>query len=337
MGNEESVLNQVLGIKEKPVKQEETAKSTEKEQKEETKEVVDNLKDKEADKPEETAEQTEEQKPEETAGETSEEETKEEIKEQEPEEKTEEEVQPKVNEGLVALAKEINPEGEFVDEQSAIETIRQDLENKKEYIEKAEKFNGEMLDIFDQHPAIKEFMRAVIEGIDPQVAAGIYISETLAPEEGEKNHEQYKTKREEIKKLADDKKKLQTEFTQNATKSKQVAEVFLKENSIEQKWMEKALKEVSDEIASMNKGIVSKEFLTLIHKGKTFDERIKKADEQGYLRGKNEKIKLEKVKKAEGDGMPKLNAGNKPDKESKPKPRGLIDMALDSALQKRVR
>lgn len=223
----------------------------------------------------------------------------------------------KPDDDLISLAKEIDPDGEYADNQSAIEAIKADLKEKAEFIDNYKKFNNDLIEMFDSNPDVAQFAKAVIEGMDPKVAAGIYISETLAPEEGDESIKTYKEELSKRKKETENRKIAQQEFNDNIKKSRQVVQEFIQEQNVDAKEMESILKEVDDELVNQNKGVVSKKFLELVLKGKKYDAQIKKAEELAYLRGKNEKIKLVRSKKTEGDGMPKIATGLGAEKQKK--------------------
>jgi hypothetical protein len=319
MGNDRDLLQEVLGMGSSP---EEISESAEPE----TEEIA-------GEKPEEITEKITEESNESTE-ETTEETQSEEIESEKSESETKEEdnkevIEVKPDDELILLAKEINPDGEFVDNKTAIEAIKEDLKDKTEFIEKAKKWNTELIDLFDANPEVGEFTKAVINGMDPKVAAGIYISETLAPEEGEESYESFKEELTKRKDGLEKRKQLEKEFSKNVEVSRSVVQEFGKENAIDQPELEKLLKEADEELININKGIVTKNFLALAIKGKKFDERIKKAEEQGYLRGKNEKIKLEKAKNNDGDGLPKLKSGLEPEKNIVTKKPDLLDRVFN--------
>ncbi len=311
------ILEEVIGI---PIEPEAPVAPVEPKEPIEPKEPVEPVEPTEPTEPVEPKEPVEPSEPVEPAEPTEPTEPKEPVEPTEP-------VEVKPDESLISLAKEINPDGEFADNQSAISVIKEDIKEKTEFIEKAQKWNQELIDVFENNPEVGEFTKAVINGMDPVVAAGVYISETLAPEEGEKNYETYKEEVKRRKEQGEQRKALEQEFSTNVGISKNTVQEFVKENSIDEKEMESIAKEFDDEMINFRKGITTKKFLTLLWKGKTFDAKVKKAEEQAYLRGKNEKITLVKKKNNTGDGLPDLKSSVKPDKEI-PKP-GMFERAAD--------
>ena len=313
MNNDRDILQEVLSAGQPEVA---TQEKTVKEEVETTEEV-------EETKPEEP-EETKEAKPEETEEVKEETETEEDVKAEEvkPEETEEvkdevkEEVKP-LDEELISLAKEIVPDTEFKDKQEAITAIKEVLKEKNEFIEKSEKWNNELINLFENNPEVAEFTKAIINGMDSKVAAGIYISETLAPEDGEEGVNAYQEEVKKRKEAGEQRKKLEKEFSDNVAQSSLTVREFQKENAIEQSELDAILKEVDDELSNLRKGIVTKSYLQMVIKGKRFDAKLKKAEEQAYLRGKNEKIVLTKTKKNKGDGMPDIKSSLSAEKEKR--------------------
>jgi len=284
-------------------------------------------------KDDKTEEEVVENKEEETQAEEQQE-VKTDESEEKPEDKKEDE-QVKSDESLINLAKEIQPDGEYSDNASALEVIKSDLKEKSEFIEKAKKWNDELVNLFEQNPDVAEFTKAVINGTDPKVAAAIYISETLAPEEGEQGSEEYKKQMAKRKEQAEKQEQEKKEFVANIEKSEATIKEFAKENNINEKELKPFLEDLSSELISFNKGIATKSFLSTVLKGKMYDKKIKEAEDAAYLRGKNEKIKLVAAKKNEGDGLPSIKSGRMPDTDM-PKPKkGMIERTLDAVFENR--
>lgn len=344
MAGERSLLQDVLGItgevENKEVKPQETDKK-ETVVKDDVKEGTNNPEEDKKESETEEIEEVEEKPDQSTEEKPSEEEEKPEGKEPEKSDDKEENQEEKEDvqdgpvESLINLAKEINPEGDYSDNASALEVIKSDLKEKSEFIEKAKKWNDELVNLFEQNPEVAEFTKAVINGTDPKVAAAIYISETLAPEEGEQGSEEYKKEMSKRKEQAEKQEKDKKEFIANIEKSDAIIKEFAKENNINEKELKPFLEDLSNELISFNKGIATKSFLLTVLKGKNFDKKIKEAEDAAYLRGKNEKIKLVAAKKNDGDGLPSIKSGTKPDMDI-PKPKkGMIERTLDAVFENR--
>jgi hypothetical protein len=328
-------LDDVLGMSAESTQQEAQAGETAKETTEETKEKTVTEAPVESTETEKTV--TEEPNKEgetETETETEEHEETEEGKEKTATDAPAEEVKP--NEELSAVVKEFVPDAQVTDDKSAIVALKTKLTENKQLIENFEKWDKELTGMFEENPELVEFLKAIKnEGMSPAVAAAVYISETLTPEEGTEENEKYKEALKGQKKKAEDKKAKQEEYRTNLQASQKTIKEYVNETKIPEKEMEDILTEADSEVAKLNSGIISKRFLELMVKGKTFDAEIKRLkDEQkkeidaAYLRGKNEKIKLVKEKKSETDNLPDISGKGKGKDDISRRP-SMLDIALD--------
>lgn len=313
MGNDEEILMDALGITE------DTAQAEDAEEAPET-EVVEG-----DESAKETTEETTEESPEGEPGkETEEAETTEEDVDNSEKEETEEatEEKPVIDEDIINTLKEIDPEVDVKDQKEAIFTIKARYDELKEAVGVYEKNNKDIIKAFEENPSVMDFMKAVISGMNPMTAAGIYISETLAPEDGEQGDEEYKAEVSKRKAEKEKSAKALEDFKANHKASAKRAEEFLKENKLDQVEFEKQLSEFDKQIAELQKGVITKDLLSIVHKANQYDKelkaaekKIKEAEERGYLRGKNEKIVLKKTSKENTDGMPGLTSGSGKERE----------------------
>jgi len=297
MPDEENLLEEVFGT----IDPEETTEETEV-----AEEVLE-----ETETTEETVET--EEVTEETTEEPAEETTEEEVekKEEEPKEETPDE--------LVTMVKELDPDVDVKDHAEAMEFIKERLKESDEAIQMYEKNNKEIYDVFSNIPEVGDFMKAIIKGMDPQVAAAIYISETLAPEAGDESIEKYQVALAEKK--AEQKKREQAleEFKENHKSSIKTAEEFVTEKKIDKKLFEAYLQDFDKQITSLKSGKITKDLLDFVLKANKYEKDVKEAEERGYLKGKNEKIVLKKNSKENTDGLPSITSGNEKERNS-PKP-----------------
>lgn len=308
--NEELILKEVFGSMEPEVTEQSEEVDTEA-----LEEVAD-----------ETIEDATEQETEETDGqesETQEEgeaEENEESEEKEEEKKGEEEKEPEKDDAaddeLVMYVKELDPDSDVKDHASAMEFIKERVKESDETIQLYEKNNKEIYDIFNNTPEVADFMKALIKGMDPKVAAGIYISESLAPEDGDEGIEQYQDALKERKAEQKKREDALEEFQSNQKESAKVAESFVIENKIDRGEFEKYLETFDEQIIRLKSGKLSKDLLSFVWKANKYDKDIKSAEEKGYLRGKNEKIVLKKNSKENTDGLPNISSGNEKERES---------------------
>lgn len=293
MADEQNLLEEVFGEIE-PEEKDETEETTE-QVAEETTEVTEEVTE-EVDEAEETevAEEPEE---------TEEEPKEEEVKEVEPDE-------------LVTFVKEFDPEADVKDHAEAMEFVKERLKDSDEAIAMYEKNNKEIYDVFSNIPEVGDFMKAIIKGMDPKVAAGIYISESLAPEDGDESIKEYQAALAEKK--AEQKKRDEAleEFKDNHKSSVKTAEQFVSENKLDKKEFESYLQSFDQQITLAKTGKVTKDLLNLVLKANKYDKDVKDAEDRGYLKGKNEKIVLKKTAKENTDGLPNITSGNEKERNS---------------------
>jgi hypothetical protein len=209
---------------------------------------------------------------------------------------------------LVNLAKEIDPESSLTEQSEIISLAQATVKELRETVESYEKSNKVIYDVFNEMPEVSDFMRAVINGVDPVIAAGIYISETLAPEEGEKNSKEYQEARKKKQEQKAENEKTLAEFQENHKSSIKLAEQFVAESKVDKAEFEGYLTDFDKEISALKTGKINKSLLELVLKARTFDAKVKEAEDRGYLRGKNEKIVQKKNTNNNTDGMPGITA-----------------------------
>jgi len=242
---------------------------------------------------------------------------------------TDEEVEvEELDQDLSEIAKEIDPDAEYTDKASAVSAIKERISSLKGELDSLNKANKEIYDVLNESPEIADFMRSVIHGMDPVVAAGIYISETLAPEDGERGFDEYKAKREEIKAKQAEKQKALDEYNKNAKVSSKTTSEFISKSKLNQEEFKPLFERTGKMIENLNNGVLTEEFLTMILRDSKYEKEIKDAEERGFLRGQNQKIKLIKDK-ARTDGMPGLTSSQSKVKEQKAQPsRDVVDTLL---------
>jgi hypothetical protein len=314
--NDSSLFSDIIG---------ETVEQT----KEEAVETVDNSTEQKDDTEGEESEKTETDPAEETKTDPEETEVTEVAKETEesPDEEKEVEVE-ELDAEFSEIGKEIDPEAEYKDKSSLASAIKGHISSMKEELDALNKANKEVYDVLSESPAIADFMRDVIHGMDPIVAAGIHISETLAPEEGEKSFEDYKAKRNEIKAKQAEKQKALDEYNKNAKTSSKTMESFIQKSKMKKDEFQPLTERTGKMIEDINNGVLSEDFLTMILRDAKYEQDVKDAEERGFLRGQNQKIKLVKDK-ARTDGMPGLTSSQSKVKEQKAQPsRDPVDSLL---------
>lgn len=285
---------------------------------------------------EETDEETEEEETEEeesteeegTEEETEEEETEEE--ETEEEETEEEELNiPPWNEQLRAYF----PEREFNSNEDYQTATTELINGLHSQIDADMEANETLVQTFNDHPDILEAVRYLTKGYSSEAAlamAGILDSSLVS--EDDTNYENVvksKLDREKAKKEA---AKQQETLKANEKKS----QAAIREFQTSRKLTDAKNKEFMGKFEAFVDRVINldidQEMLDFMFSGFYAKELQAKAQDQGRIQGRNEKIKINKAKK-NGDGIPKLNSQGVQAKKDGPKYADDFDRMLDTVLK----
>lgn len=200
--------------------------------------------------------------------------------------------------------------------------------------------NDKLYNLFensDEMVAVAKHMnsgRSFLEAI----ALSVNIEEALAdlketqPEEYKKVIRAQVERENNLKAQADAAAALEKQFTDNGEASKQNIEAFKAEKKLEADAGKDFLGIINKHFGEMVQGVVSPEYLHLIHKGLNYEADLATAKEQGLIEGKNQLIDIEKVKK-QGDSLPVIPRGTSTSTEAPTASRGkraLAKLALNS-------
>jgi len=103
-------------------------------------------------------------------------------------------------------------------------------------------------------------------------------------------------------------KKSQKEFEENSAKSEAMITEIQTEFGFDDKVKDQLIGNMAQFIQDSMKGKLNKEVVGLFLKGINFDSAVKKAQKQGEIMGKNEKITIER-KKRDASGVPSFTSG----------------------------
>lgn len=114
----------------------------------------------------------------------------------------------------------------------------------------------------------------------------------------------------------------------NRNTNQRSVEAFKNDHSMDSNSFDKFADQVNPFIEELGAGLTSKNFMNLLYKGLNYDTDIKKANEEGVIKGRNEKIKTEKRKRV-GDGLPELTSSSNAPTQAENEKRSMFDSALD--------
>ena len=189
--------------------------------------------------------------------------------------------------------------------------------------------NKALVDRLSQDPATASFVSDVMAGKVPPAAIEYimanYNDVGSDPKYAEfaQNREADRARRAEIERMAD-------EYAKNLAASEAEIRAFAEQEGMTED-------DVSDIIAKaqtlvfepLAKGKFTKQSLSALRDLVTMDEQLALANEQGYVKGRNEKI-VEKKAKLKGDGLPKNTGAGTAPQQAPSDPLGGIGLRKDA-------
>lgn len=194
----------------------------------------------------------------------------------------------------------------------------QDLQG---YKKQNEKVNKKLVDAFENSPEFAQMTKEVLAGVPVHIAIARNIDvESMTPQQGDDDFEDYQNAVTEQKKSKAEKEKYLKDMDDNIKLSAKQVDEFAKENKLSDDEAENFLKDVDQLVSDMVAGKVTKEALGTFYKGLKRDDDVADAKEAGKVEGKNAKIDALKEKQdaAKGDGLPTLEAQNVIKEPAKP-------------------
>ena len=257
-------------------------------------------------------EQAEDQEPSEEpegAEEEGEPEEEEEPKEEEPKEEEE----PAVS--YMEIAREALPDKEFTSESEAAEAVKSFVHAAKEYEATNTKYNKVLIEIFEQNPEALALVRMLKEGAKFHEALPYVVDpDTIVPKEGDPDYAAWQKAKIEGEKVRKEREERAGEVQKNLQSSYKAMDDFVAERKMGDKDREQFFNKIDDVIASLSKGVITKDILSVFEKGLSFEKAIDEQTKKAELKGRNEAIK-EKVSKETKKKSPLPNlkgVGSKP-------------------------
>lgn len=193
---------------------------------------------------------------------------------------------------------------------------------------------AKLVEILDAVPEFGGIVSSLATGDTLRVAlikAGFGPEDFSIESETEEDAEALVQAKLERKRAIEEQKKIQKQFQDNSAKSEKVLEEFKAKNGLDDKTSEKVVQAMADFVQKSLNGILTEDSLDLFLKAVKFETEVSKAETRGQIKGRNEKIAIERQKRT-GDGIPALGSRAVPEEKSKKPSRlsGLVHQAPSS-------
>lgn len=210
------------------------------------------------------------------------------------------------------------PEGKYdEDEDEYFRNAMQMFDDSDNAMNVVRENNEKLFKRLESDPSAAAALAEFIDGTPLPVALRRYFTdEELSAQEGDDYFESYKKAGEE----RDAHKKEVNDYIEkikaNSTESEKNFKEYAEENGLTPEESDKMWEYYQNLMNEMSSGMISKDFLSLMHKGKHYNQDVEDANEAGKAAGRNEKI-VEKLSKPKGDGLPEPTGGKTREYESK--------------------
>ncbi len=221
--------------------------------------------------------------------------------------------------------------------QEHIQTITAVTQELETAITEYRQNEAKLIEILDAVPEFGGIISSLATGDTLRVAlikAGFGPEDFTIESESEEDAEALVQAKLERKRAIEEQRKIQKQFEANSTKSEKVLEEYKAKNNLDDKTGEKIVQAMADFVKNAMDGVLTENALDLFRKAVVFENEVQKAETQGQIKGRNEKIVIERQKR-NGDGIPAL-AGRAPMNDTAKKPSklgGLIRQSPTSFTQ----
>jgi len=294
--------------------------SEEEKQQEQTAEAVENTEQQEVEATETAEEQVETQE----TQETQDTEETQETEEAQTGEKSE-------REELRDMLKKVFPDFEVGEDEDEETKLVANVNELVEYQKKNKEANQAVMEALEASPVISKILSEIMQGSDEIEAFARNIDlDDIKPVEGEPDMEKWNQAKEDRKKRLEAETKMREEWNANMTQTTNNLSEFVKEKGFNEDQSNDFAQKVDNVLTNILNGKMDKAFLEAMYKSFNYDQDIKKAQEAGEVKGRNEQIEVKKEKKSEGDGLPdikKQSAEKKEKTKENPKVEALRELA----------
>lgn len=162
--------------------------------------------------------------------------------------------------------------------------------------------------LFNENPKVGAFISDVVAGDDALLACIRHFGKRLL-ESGNDFEMMDKIRWEDMvyRERRMQQKKMEEERDNNWARSERIIEAFKTQNELSDEEFDRFLEEVYDLVESVFMGKFSMRMLELLYKGLNYESDMMQAEMNGEVRGKNQRIVLERGRAA-GDSIPSLHS-----------------------------
>jgi hypothetical protein len=245
---------------------------------------------------------------------------------------------PKHSEAFRSRIKNSHPDIDENDDESFYQKANEELDNLESYRNKNMEANEALVKIFDAEPQILEVIKDMVAGASFREALSRHFSpDELTPQEGDPDHEGWKKNSEARDKKRSDMEAYEKTKAENSEFSTKEIQAFAKENNLSDEDAEKFLNDVGSALDDIYQGKITKSFLNSMFKALNHEKDVKVAEATGEIKGKNEKIEVQKeqAKKPKGDGLPALGGGEK-SSNAEPKKKNWVEETIENEKRRQI-
>lgn len=162
--------------------------------------------------------------------------------------------------------------------------------------------------LFNENPRVGAFISDVVAGDDALLACIRHFGRRLL-ESGNDFEMMDKIRREDMvyRERRMQQRKMEEDRERNWERSERIIEAFKVQNELSDEAFDRFLEEVYDLVESVFMGKFSMRTLELLYKGLNYESDMMQAEMAGEVRGKNQRIVLERGRSA-GDSVPSLHS-----------------------------
>jgi len=231
------------------------------------------------------------------------------------------------------------PDRQFSGDEDYDKALDEHLSDLEGYRERGTKANAQLVQLFDAEPWVADLVRSMINGESGRVAISRHFSaEDFISEPGDEDHEALEKNKKERAERIEKSNKFNQQFNENVEFSTKTIDEFAKENNLKPEEAQKFFDDFDLILADIYAGKITKETLTKIMRAVKHDEAVQAAKEEGEIKGRNEKITIEKEKesaiKEKTDGLPVLGKTGEESKEEEVRPVSKIDQILENTKRR---
>jgi len=193
---------------------------------------------------------------------------------------------------------------------------------KDEQIRQFQETENQIKERLNSDPEYVNFFKAIMNGVPLRAAiiqAGISGEDLERIQEGDEDSEAVVRAKIEREQRIQNTQKEQERRAQNQRKSDEAISNFQRTMKLPDKDFKEFMQWCSDSVSDIVDMNVNSNLLTKMYQGFIYDTEIQRAEDRGRIRGRNEKIAVEKKKKT-GDQIPRLKSSQTKKESAKKEP-----------------